>query len=106
MGIKEEAQEILDLFRERDYYKRKCEDLEKSYEEVEKERNNLLYKHEDSNLKRDQPLNAKFRYAKNRIFWLCPQCDGMISNWQKYCHFCGQLIGSKEYKPEYEVKEE
>lgn len=82
-----------------------CEHLEKETERqksyirsLEAENSNLKYGYEDSKLKRDTPLPYKWKAKKgktsmeNQFRMFCPKCGFSITNWQNYCHMCGQKI--------------
>ena len=69
--------------------------------------NELIVEHEDSRLKRDKPLKPKWKMIgeyKKHVVNMCPVCEMMISNWQPYCHRCGQRIQEGNLDPNLEVK--
>lgn len=75
-------------------------------DKLREENRRLLYEYPTSLLKRDEPLPYKWRYDGKRTFQFCPKCEMMISNWQSYCHACGQKIGQGNPLPEMEIKNE
>lgn len=83
----------------------KCEYLEEKtarqnayINSLEDENRKLKYEYEDSKLKRDVPIPYKWKAKKgktsmeNQFYMFCPKCDCSITNWQNYCHMCGQKI--------------
>ena len=83
----------------------KCKWLEKKVEKqddyirkIEDENRKLKYEYEDSKLKRDIPLPYKWKAKEgktsmeNQFYMFCPKCEFSITDWQNYCHMCGQKI--------------
>lgn len=73
---------------------------------LEEENVKLKYEYEDSKRKRDKPLPCKWKKGKYGLFMYCPKCKMSISNWQRYCHSCGQKICKGNPLPEMEMLEE
>lgn len=84
-------------------------------EDRDRQISKLTRHHEDSGLKRDEPMKARWQKKvyqhpdagrmEQHIFWFCPVCEKMISNWEPYCCMCGQRIGDRDFDPEMEVKD-
>ena len=102
--LKELCKEILLLYDAVDRQKILIEQKNDHIDRLRDENNKLKYEYEDSLLNRDKPLPYKWRKSVGCMFEMCPKCEGMISNWQNYCHFCGQKIAHGNPLPEMEVK--
>lgn len=65
---------------------------------LEKSLHKFKYEYEDSKLQRDVALPYKWKAKKgktsmeNQFRMFCPKCGFSITNWQNYCHMCGQKI--------------
>ena len=103
--LKALCQEILDLIKEVECLKREKENTSKFISNLEAENRRLKYEYNDSLLKRDKALPYKWKRQNGILFQLCPKCEIMISNWQGYCHACGQKIKQGNPLPENEIKE-
>lgn len=103
--VKQCLRSIKEAFDEVERLTRKQEEREQYIEALESEVQRLKYEYPDSLLKRDKPLSPKWMKSGKHLDLFCPKCGFLISNWQGYCHACGQRI-AKRYKllPENEVK--
>lgn len=116
--LKPYIQENIELNKRIDNLKERLIRMEGWVEDRDRQISTLTKCHEDSGLKRDKPMKAKWKKQvyqhpceddeermKQHIFWLCPVCGNMISNWEPYCCVCGQRIGERDFDPEMEVTE-
>lgn len=103
--LKELCKEILWLYDAVDRQEMLLKQANDHIDRLLDENNKLMYGYEDSKLNRDKPLPYKWRKRGEIMFELCPKCENIISNWQTYCHFCGQKIEQHTNPlPEMEVK--
>lgn len=91
------------IVRENERLKKGIARKEELINALQKENSKLKYEYEDSKLNRDNPLPYKWKHRGERLFMFCPKCEMSISNWQGYCHICGQKIGKGNPQPEMEV---
>lgn len=116
--LKPYIQENIELNKRIDNLKERLVRMEGWVEDRDRQISTLTKYHEDSGLKRDKPMKAKWKKQvyqhpceddeermEQHIFWLCPVCEKMISNWEPYCCVCGQRIGERDFDPEMEVTE-
>ncbi len=104
--LKELCKEILWLYDAVDRQDTQLKMANDYIDRLRDENSKLKFEYEDSLLKRDEPLPYKWQMKGGHMFQMCPKCEGMISNWQNYCHFCGQKIQHGNPMPEMEAKEE
>lgn len=104
--FKKDLEYMLQLLKRVEYLEKKAKDQLETIDSLTKENARLLYEYEDSKLQRDTPLPYKWRYDGKRTYQFCPKCEMMISNWQSYCHACGQKIGKGQSVAEMEIKNE
>lgn len=104
--LKSLCQEVLDLFRKIENLEKDREKQDEYIRQLETENRKLKYEYPDSKRKRDKPLPYKWRYDGIITYQFCPKCGMMISNWQGYCHACGQKIMQGSPLPENEIKNE
>ena len=93
----------LDLVREKNRLERGIARKEEIINALQEENSKLKYEYEDSKLNRDKPLPYKWTRGGDRFFMFCPKCAMSITNWQDYCHACGQKIGKGNPQPEMEI---
>ena len=104
--FRKELEYMLRLLKRVEYLERKATDQLNQISELEAENRTLKYGYEDTKLQRDIPLPHKWRYDGQRTYLYCPKCDCMVSNWQGYCHCCGQKLANGNLLPEMEIKDE
>ena len=90
--------EVLSLCNQEEWLERQVDKLKVRIEELEAENRKLKYEYEDSLLERDTPLPYAWELVNGYLREYCPKCGAGISNWQRYCHDCGQKI--KDGNPE------
>lgn len=97
---------VLKAFKQIEIGEKQIDRLIKQVRTLEEENHRLTYEYPDSLLKRDEPMPYKWeKREKIGIVQMCPKCGMMISNWQNYCHSCGQKIANGNPLPEMEVKQ-
>lgn len=102
--IRDMIYETLCVFREKDNLKARVSRLEDMNKALEEENRKLKYEYEDSKLNRDNSLPYKWTTRVGYMVMFCPKCEIIISNWQRYCHACGQKIGKGNPQPEMEIR--
>lgn len=105
---------ISPLVKDINRYKMQLADKEAYISQLLSEIADLRHNHEDSGLKRDQPMNCKYKLypitkgqfaGQTETQWFCPSCRMSVSNWETYCISCGQRLNRK-YLPELEVMDD
>lgn len=104
-NFRKDLEYMLRLLKRVEYLENKAKDQLDQISTLEAENRTLKYEYADSKRNRDKPLPYKWRYDGQRTYLYCPKCEMMVSNWQSYCHACGQKLG-KKVLPEMEMKNE
>lgn len=104
--LKALCNEILELYKKVEYLERTKETMNEYQKKLEEENRKLKYEYSDSKKKRDKPLPYKWKQRGGLLLQMCPKCEMLISNWQNYCHACGQKIAQGNPLPENEIKDE
>lgn len=102
--LKSDVRAILELFNRNEWLELKIQSYEEYVKRLEEENRRLKYEYSDSKRKRDIPLPYKWRNEYGRVWQYCPKCEMLISNWQSYCHACGQKIKQGNPEPEMEME--
>ena len=89
----ETSKAIKELLATRERLEKETERQKGYLSRLQAENRKLKYEYEDSKLKRDVPMPCNM---------FCPKCNYSITNWQNYCHMCGQKIrsGNPQYDNE------
>lgn len=104
--FKREVNDILRLIEHAEWLERELGRQEDRNDALAEENRRLKYEYRDSKRKRDTPLPYKWRYEYGTTWQYCPKCECMISNWQSYCHSCGQKIKQGNPEPDMEIKDD
>ena len=104
-NFRKDLEYMLRLLKRVEYLENKAKDQLDQISALEDENRKLKYEYPDSKRNRDKPLPYKWKYDGERTYLFCPKCEMAVSNWQSYCHACGQKLG-KKVLPEMEMKDE
>lgn len=81
-------------------------DLNQNIEDLRDVIYHLKFEHEP--IDRDKKANRKWVRTgsgeNKRLDFYCPQCGARVSNWESYCNYCGQALGSGNPEPEDELQ--